>query len=102
MLAWLSLYAMLAKAAVLGTGLVILFYTARAAKHTGDGGLWFLSLGILLTGVGLFFSGWLPALVGVDPEAGMALTSTVAAVGLGIVVYSMFTTLGSRPPKSTE
>lgn len=87
---WIAVYAAVAKATVLCIGLVIVFYTARAAYRTGDDGLWLLSLGILLVGVGLFFSGWLPAL-GIDDETGLALTSTVSAIGLLTIVYSIFT-----------
>lgn len=93
------IYAAIAKAAVLFAGLVIVYYTARAAHRTGDEGLWLLTIGIFLTGVGLFFAGWLPPLLGIDANLGMALTSTGSAVGLAIVIYSMFTNPHVRVPQ---
>jgi len=59
--------------------------------HTGDEGLWFLSAGISLVGVGFFFSGWLTPFFGVEQALAVTLTSTVSAVGLILIVYSMFT-----------
>jgi hypothetical protein len=88
---WLTLYAIGATFAVLCAGLVIVFFTVRAARHTGDRGLWLLAFGISLTGVGLLLAGWLPDIVGVNRITGTALTSTLSAIGLVIVVYSMFT-----------
>lgn len=88
---WLVVYAALAKTAVLCTGAVILFYTVSAAYHTGDDGLWFLSVGIFLAGLGLLCTGLLTFLVGIDTVTEIALTSTVSAIGLALVIYSMFT-----------
>jgi hypothetical protein len=85
-----DLYLLLAKAAVLTTGMVIVFYTARAASHTGDHGLWLLTLGIGLAGLGLFLSGLLGRVVGIEAGLDSTLTSTIAAIGLAIVIYSMF------------
>lgn len=86
-----EVYAFLAKSGVLILGLIILYYTTRAAYFSGDGGLWILSIGILFSGIGLVFTGTLSAVFGVDPLLDMALTSTVAAVGLLVVLFSMFT-----------
>ncbi|MEF8776578.1 MAG: hypothetical protein V5A43_08775 [Haloarculaceae archaeon] len=88
-----TLLIVVAKAVVLVAGLTILFYTGRAANRTADGGLWLLSAGLLLTGSGLFFTGLLPGLIEVDPTIGLAVTSLVSAVGLILVIYSMFTNL---------
>ena len=81
------------KAVVLVAGLTILFYTARAAHRTDDRGLWVLSAGLVITGVGLFFTGLLPGLLDVDATLGLAVTSAVSALGLLVVIYSMFTNL---------
>jgi hypothetical protein len=91
MVTWLVAAAVVAKLAVLGLGLVVLYYTVNAARHTGDEGLWFLSAGISLVGVGFFFSGWLTPLVGVEQALAVTLTSIVSAAGLILIVYSMFT-----------
>lgn len=82
-----------AKAVVLVAGLTILFYTGRAASRTEDPGLWLLSAGLLITGGGLFFAGLLPGLTDVDAKVGLAVTSGVSAVGLLVVIYSLFTNL---------
>jgi hypothetical protein len=86
-----AVFAAVAKVLVLITGLVVVYYTARAARRTGDEGLWLLTIGIFLTGVGLFFAGWLSALLGINPNLDIALTSTGSAIGLGLIIYSMFT-----------
>lgn len=100
MVVWIDIYLLLAKAAVLSTGLVIVFYTARAAYHTGDHGLWLLTLGIGLAGMGLFLTGLLARVLGTGSEIDSTLTSTIAAIGLAIVIYSMFR--DSRVPVETE
>lgn len=87
---WIDLYLLIAKAAVLSTGIVIVFYTARAAYHSSDHGLWLLSVGIALAGVGLLLAGLLSRGFGIGVELDSTITSTVAAIGLGIVIYSMF------------
>lgn len=87
---WIDLYLLLSKAAVLSTGLVIVFYTARAAHDSGDRGLWLLSVGIGLAGVGLLLAGLLSRVLGMGVELDITVTSTVAAGGLAIVIYSMF------------
>jgi hypothetical protein len=97
---WLALYAAVAKLAVLATGLVILFYAGRAAQHSGDEGLWLLLFGLLLSGVGFVLSGLLSAVLHTDPWMDLALTSTLATVGLALVVYSMFTEVTMNLPQS--
>lgn len=87
---WIDLYLLVAKTAVLSTGLIIVFYTARAAFHSGDVGLWFLSLGIALAGVGLLLAGLLARFLGIGVELDSTITSSLAAIGLAIVIYSMF------------
>lgn len=87
---WIDLYLLIAKAAVLSTGIVIVFYTARAAYHSSDHGLWLLSIGIALAGVGLLLTGLLSRGFGIGVELDSTITSTVAAIGLGVVIYSMF------------
>lgn len=94
----LTVLIVVAKAVVLVAGLTILFYTARAARRTDDRGLWLLSAGIFITGTGLFFAGLLPGLLDVQAVVGLAVTSVVSAVGLLVVIYSMFTNL--RVPTS--
>lgn len=88
---WLWAIAIATKAAVLCLGLVILYYVTRAAFHSNDRGLWFLTVGIALTGVGLLLGDVLSLVVGVDAPTAMTVTGTVSSTGLLAVVYSMFT-----------
>jgi hypothetical protein len=97
---WLALYAAVAKLAVFATGVVILFYAGKAAQHSGDEGLWLLLFGLLVSGVGLVLSGVPSTVFDTDPWMDLALTSTLAAVGLAVVVYSMFTEVPVSLPRS--
>lgn len=91
MVSGLQLYASLMKIAVLVTGLTILYFTVRAAHRRADDGLWVLSLGILLTGLGLVLSGLFTTVLSATVEFDIAVSSTVSAAGLAVIVYSMFT-----------
>jgi hypothetical protein len=90
MVPWLLAAAVISKAAVLVTGLVILYYSALAAHNSRDSGLWTLTFGIFLSGIGLLFGGLLSPILGVGVMEEIVLTSVVAAFGLGLVIYSIF------------
>lgn len=87
---WLQVAAAVSKGAVLVSGLIILYYAALAAHNSRDRGLWTLTFGIFLSGVGLFFGGVLSPLLGVGVLEEIVLTSVVATIGLGLVIYSIF------------
>ncbi|MEF8831064.1 MAG: hypothetical protein V5A23_05955 [Halobacteriales archaeon] len=85
---WLAAAA--SKGVILVAGGAIIYYTARAARRTGNLELWLLTAGLLFTGAGVLLAGWLPTLGQVGRETGVALTSALSAAGLVIVVYSIF------------
>ncbi len=87
----ITLYTLFATGVILVAGLVILGTTVRAALRTGDVGLWILSSGLLLIGGGLLGAGWLSRLTALEPMVGRAITNSAAAVGLVLIVFSMFT-----------
>lgn len=85
----LMLYLLLVKGVTLLAGTAIIYYTIRAALRTGDRGLWLLALGLIAAGLGIQFAGTLPMLVSIDPTVDLALTGSLSAIGLILVVISM-------------
>lgn len=85
----LLLYLWVVKGVTLVAGLAIIYYTIRAALRTGDRGLWLLGVGLIAAGFGILFSGILPMLIPIDPTLSLALTGTLSAIGLILVVISI-------------
>ena len=82
-------YILVMKGVTLLAGGAIVYYTVQAALRTGDRGLWILAIGLIASGLGLLFDGILPMIVQIDHLVGIALTGTLAAIGLVFVVFSI-------------
>jgi hypothetical protein len=76
-----------AKGVTLLAGGLTVSHTVGPAQRTDDEGLWLVTTGGVLTGAGLVAGGFLVAVAGIDP----AVSNTLAAVGLAVIVYSLFT-----------
>lgn len=98
MVSLLSLYLVAVKGVILLAGGSIVYYTARAAQRTGDEGLWLLTVGLVASGAGLLLAGVLPDLIDIGEPMSEALTNTLAATGLLLVVFSMVGVLENPPP----
>lgn len=85
----LLVYILVVKGVTLLAGGAIVYYTVRAALRTGDRGLWVLALGLVASGLGLLLYGILSMIVPIDQRVGIALTGTLAAIGLVFVVFSI-------------
>lgn len=87
-------YILVTKGVTLLAGASIIYYTVRAARRTGDAGLWLLAGGLVLAGAGVLLAGWLPFLVPMEATTSLAITGTLSALGLVIIVFSMATDEG--------
>lgn len=83
------LYLLVVKGVTVLAGIAIIYYTIQAAMRTGDRGLWVLAFGLIAAGFGILFSGMLPMIISIDPILGLALTGTLSAIGLILVVLSI-------------
>ncbi|SNR38472.1 DUF7521 family protein [Halorubrum vacuolatum] len=79
-----------AKTAILLLGGSITYYALRAYRRTGDQSLRALGLGFGVVTVGAVIGGVSHQFIGTDLAVGIAIDSTLTALGFAVIVYSLY------------
>lgn len=79
-----------AKTAILLLGGSITYYALRAYDRTGDQSLRALGMGFGVVTVGALIGGILHQFLGVGFGVGVAIDSTLTAIGFAVIFYSLY------------